>query len=350
MNAEEKLALLMRNTEEVITKDELEALLDSGRQPRAYIGLEPSGLVHIGTGLILTGKLKDFCDCGFEVIIFLADWHAYINDKFGADMEKIQACGRYFEDAFRALGLDRPNVKFVYASELTGKREYWEKVLRIAKNSSVARIKRAMTIMGRKEEDAETDSSKLLYPAMQAADIFHMEIDVAFAGIDQRKAHMLARDVAEKLGWKKPTALHTPLLTGLSGAQRMDSIEAKMSKSNPDNCIFIHDTADDIKRKLKKAYCPQGDIAGNPVIDIFRFIIFNNYDKVTIERAEKHGGSLEFASHQELETTFRENKLHPMDLKDAAAKYLSELLAPAQKYFEKKPENYETVRKLVLGK
>jgi tyrosyl-tRNA synthetase len=308
--------------------------------------------MHIGQGLIISRKLQDFRACGFDVIVFLADWHAYINDKLGGDIGKIRTCGKYIEDCFRAMGIGNgdPGVRFVYASELCGKLDYWEKVLRIAKSSSVARIKRSMTIMGRKEDEADADSSKLIYPSMQAADIFQMELDVAYSGIDQRKAHMLARDAAEKLGWKKPAALHTPLLTGLSGAQKADSVDAKMSKSTPDNCIFIHDGVDDIKRKIRKAYCPEGDVKGNPVIDIYKYIIFPAAGSADIERQEKHGGNLKFASFAELEAVFIDKKLHPMDLKDGAAKSLAGILKPVHEYFQKKPENFDAVRMMVMGK
>ncbi|MCK4415644.1 MAG: tyrosine--tRNA ligase, partial [Thermoplasmatales archaeon] len=228
----DKLQILTNNVEEIVTDEELKNVLNK-EKPKAYIGFEPSGSVHIGWK-ICTNKIKDFLDCGFDFTVLLADWHAYINDKLDGDIEKIKLCGKYMEDCFASMGVDKDRVKFVYASDYVSDPAYWEIVLRTAKSMSVARVKRAMDIMGRSAEEAEKDLSKLFYPAMQVSDIFYLDLDVAYGGMDQRRAHMLAREVSKKLGRKTPVAMHTPLLTGLQAGGRMDPVEAKMSKSKPD--------------------------------------------------------------------------------------------------------------------
>lgn len=209
MDVEQRLALVLRNTEETVTEDELRALLAEKEEPTAYIGFEPSGLVHLGWVLVAQ-KIRDLCEAGFRVTIFWADWHAYINDKLGGDLENIRTCARYMEDCFIALGVPKDRVQFKYASDILSNIEYWEKVIKVAKVTSLSRVKRAMTIMGRSEDEAEVDTSKVFYPILQATDIFCMDMDVAYAGLDQRRAHMLARDAADKLGWHKPIAVHTP--------------------------------------------------------------------------------------------------------------------------------------------
>jgi tyrosyl-tRNA synthetase len=342
MDTEERFNLLARNTEEIVTVEELKRILDTNPSPRSYIGFEPSGLVHLGW-VICANKVKDLVDAGFEMTIFFADWHAYINDKLGGDIERIRICAKYMEDCFEALGVPRDKVKFVLASEIMDI-TYWEKVMKVGKVTSLSRIKRAMTIMGRKEDDAELDSSKFLYPLMQATDIFQMNIDLAYSGIDQRRAHMLAREAGEKLQWKVPVALHTPLLPGLKGLSRMDPIANKMSKSDPDSGIIIHDSPADIERKIKKAFCPP-EVEGNPILAIAKMILFQKSPVFAIERPEKFGGRLEFSSYEELESTYVAGKLHPMDLKIGVAKALSEQLQSARDYFERNPKNLDAMRR-----
>ena len=339
---EERFDLLARNTEEIVTVEELKHILETNPSPRSYIGFEPSGLVHLGW-VICANKVKDFVDAGFEMIIFFADWHAYINDKLGGDIERIRLCARYMEDCFEALGVPRDKVKFVLASEIMDI-TYWEKVMKVGKVTSLSRIKRAMTIMGRKEDDAELDSSKFLYPLMQATDIFQMDIDVAYSGIDQRRAHMLAREAGEKLHWKVPVALHTPLLPGLKGVSRMDPVANKMSKSDPDSGIIINDPPADIERKIKKAFCPP-EVEGNPLLAIAKMILFQISPVFMIDRPEKFGGPLEFRSYGELESTYVSGKLHPMDLKNGVARALSDQLAPVRAYFEEHPDNYLAMKR-----
>lgn len=342
----DKLELLTRNTVEVVTREELQHVLQK-EHPKGYIGFEPSGTVHLGWK-ICTNKIKDFIACGFTFDVLLADWHAYINDKLGGDIEKIKLCGQYMEDCFAAMGVPKDKIRFIYASEYVGDPDYWELVLRTSKSTSVARVKRAMDIMGRDEDEAERDLSKLFYPAMQVSDIFYLNVDVAYGGMDQRHAHMLARDVAKKIHKKPPVAIHTPLLTGLQAGSRMDPTEVKMSKSKPDSMISIHDTADEVKRKMKKAYCPEKIVEGNPILEMCKFVIFPELENEVfrIERPEKFGGNLEFRSYQELEQVFVDGLLHPLDLKNTTAAYLNTILEPIHTYFEKHPESYEKMTQL----
>ena len=339
----EKLDRIMRNTEEVVTSDELKNVLEK-QNPKAYIGFEPSGVVHLGWK-ICTNKIKDFLSCGFDFTVLLADWHAYINDKLGGDLEKIKLCGRYMQDCFAAMGIDTSKVRFVYASEYVNDARYWELVLKTAKAISVARVKRAMDIMGRGEEEAEKDLSKLFYPAMQVSDIFYLGLDVAYGGTDQRHAHMLARDVAKKIGRITPVAIHTPLLTSLQADGRMNPIEAKMSKSKPDTMISIHDTSEVVKRKVSKAYCPEKQIEGNPVLELCRYVIFPDLEgqSFVIERPEKFGGNLQFSTYEELKNAFAAG-LHPLDLKNATAYHVNKILEPIHAFFERCPENLQKMK------
>jgi tyrosyl-tRNA synthetase len=341
----DKLETLLRNTVEVVTPTELQQVLKK-KHPRGYIGFEPSGMVHIGWK-ICTNKIKDFLSSGFNFTVLLADWHAYINDKFEGDIEKIKMCGKYMEDCFAAMGVKKNQVDFVYASDYVGDSQYWELVLRSSKSTSIARVKRAMDIMGREEDEADKDLSKLFYPTMQVSDIFYLNVDVAYGGMDQRHAHMLARDISKKIKRKPPVALHTPLLTGLQAGSRMDPTDMKMSKSKPDSMISIHDSTGEVNRKIKKAYCPEKVVEGNPVLEICKFIIFPELmDNVfCIKRPEKFGGSLEFVKYEELEKQFI-NELHPLDLKNATTNYLNQILEPIHDYFNSHAEAFDVMKNL----
>lgn len=337
---EDRLSLIIKNTEEIVTLEELKSKLESKEKIKGYIGFEPSGLFHIGW-LIWAQKVKDLMDAGVDMSVLMATWHAWINDKLGGDMELIKTAGKYAIEILGAYGIDLAKLKIIDAEDLVKDKNYWELVIKVAKSTSLARMRRALTIMGRKSEDAELDTSKLIYPAMQVSDIFYLDLDIALGGTDQRKAHMLARDVSEKLGRKKVIAIHTPLLVGLQGGQRMDTTnkeedelmaDIKMSKSKPETAIFINDSQEEVEEKIRKAYCPKGVVENNPILQINKYIIFTKPNQVLkIERDIKYGGDIEFRNYDELEKTFAEGKLHPMDLKTATSKKLNEILEPLRK-------------------
>ncbi|MBC7112837.1 MAG: tyrosine--tRNA ligase [Candidatus Methanomethyliales bacterium] len=353
MDVVSKVEKVIKDTQEVITRKDLQELFESNSSPKGYIGVEPSGLFHLGW-VIWVNKLKDLMDVGVKMTLLEATWHAWINDKFGGDIAKINACASYIEHSLRALGVDVGRLNFLKADEMVDNKVYWEGVLKIAKALSLSRIKRAVTIMGRKEDESVVDFSKLIYPCMQVEDIFFLDLDICLGGMDQRRAHVLAREVAEVYSYKKPVAIHTPLLPGLQGKGRMEGtlteeeamIEQKMSKSKPETCIFIHDSPEEIKSKINKAYCPPMVVEGNPILEIATRIILNRNDKFVIKRDARYGGDLIVESAQALVTMYSQGKIHPLDLKNAVSEELSTLLAPVRDYFSKNKEAQDLVRQL----
>ncbi len=356
MDVETKLRMLVRNTEEVVTEEELRTLLESGGG-KGYLGFEPSGVFHIGW-LIWAYKFKDLVDAGFDMILLAATWHAWINDKLGGDLELIRAASQHVVDVLNSIGLEG-RFRVVYADELVDSQKYWGTLLRTAKATSIARVRRALTIMGRKADEAESDFSKLIYPLMQVTDIYELDVDVALGGIDQRKAHMLARDVAEKLGRKKVVAIHTPLLPSLHGVSRMEfqnlpkdelAAEIKMSKSKPESAIFVTDSDEEIRNKIARAYCPPREVENNPVLGIAKYIIFRGMEvEFVVDRPSKYGGPLTYWRYEDLEKDYTEGRVHPLDLKNAVSDYLTKkVVGPIRDYIIRSGR-IEVVKKILLS-
>ena len=354
-DVDERLNLITRNTIEIITIKELREKIESGEELKGYIGYEPSGIVHIGW-IIWMQKVKDLINAGINFTILEGTWHAMINDKLGGDLSLIKESTRIVKAVLEALDIPLNKIKFIDAEELVSDKEYWEILLRVAKKNTLHRIRRALTIMGRKSEEAEIDSSKIIYPLMQVSDIFYLDLDIALGGLDQRKAHMLARDSAEKLGLKKPVALHTPILTGLAGIGRMEPskletddimAEVKMSKSKPQQTIYIHYKPETIAQLIRKAYCPARVTKYNPIIEINKYILFRKKGfKLVVERPKKYGGTITYEKYSDLEKDFISGKLHPADLKKATAEALIEFLKPIRDKLVTNSEIVNILKKL----
>lgn len=357
MDVETRLKLVASVGEEIITPEELRQLLETKKHPVAYDGFEPSGLAAIHFGLLRSLNLKDLLKAGIKFKLLLADWHAWINNKMGGDLEKIRKVGEYFVEVWRAAGVDIDKVEVVWASDIVGDKDYWQRVLLIAKNTTVARATRCLTIMGRKEGELN-EVAQYFYPMMQTADIFHLEVDICQLGLDQRRANILAREIAPKFGWKKPVLIHHHMLMGLQGVKQPEGYEtnttidveisSKMSKSKPDSAIFVHDSYETIKKKINKAYCAPKEIGNNPVLEYCKYIIFRQFKEMRIDRPKKFGGPIIYEGYEELEADFKKGNLHPADLKNATAFYLEKMIAPIRKHFEKDKkakELYNMVKK-----
>lgn len=374
MDLNEKLELIGRNTTEVIGEEELKELLKNNEKIKHYIGFEISGKIHLGTGLMTMLKIKDFMSAGIDCNVFLADWHTWINDKLGGnpDIIKKVAVG-YFKEgmiaSLKCVGGDAKKLKFILGTDLYHNNDlYWATLIDVSKNTSLSRMMRSITIMGRKEGES-VDFAKLIYPAMQVSDIFIQKINLAHAGMDQRKAHVIARDIAGKISFSpiinkkgeqiKPAAVHHPLILGLGTPpvwpvpkENMQDLWAsmKMSKSKPDTAVFIHDSPEEIRRKINKAFCPEREIEFNPLIDWSEKLIFPIKNKLEIKRDKKFGGNKMYSSFEDLKKDFKEGKLHPLDFKNAVSDSLIEILKPAREHFSKgKPKKMlEELEKLII--
>lgn len=313
----DRLELIKRNVQEIVTEGELEELLNNKETPRAYVGYEPSGKIHMGH-VLTVNKLIDLQKAGFEITVLLADVHAYLNRK--GTLEEVRKIADYNKRCFIALGLDKEKTNFVYGSDYQLGAEYMLNVLKLSRVVTLNRARRSMDEVGRAMDDPTV--SQMVYPLMQAIDIAMLGVDVAVGGIDQRKIHMLARENLKSLGFETPICIHTPILLGLDGTKMASSKE---------NFISVDDTEEEIYRKLKKAYCKLGDTEENPVLALFRYHIFPRYETVVIERPEKFGGNITYTSYEEMENAFVAESVHPMDLKNSAAKYISDILDPVRK-------------------
>jgi tyrosyl-tRNA synthetase len=329
LSLEEKMAIALSVGEECIQPEELEQLFREKEHPVVYDGFEPSGRMHIAQGVqraINTNKLTS-CGCVFK--FWVADWFAMLNNKLGGDLQKIREVGRYFIEIWKAVGMQMDNVEFLWASdEINGNsEEYWSGVLDISTKNSLTRIKRCCTIMGREEDESSLSSSMIMYPIMQCNDIFFLKADICQLGMDQRKVNMLAREYSETKKIRKPIIISHHMLLGLKEGQE------KMSKRDPDSAIFMEDSESQVKKKIKKAFCPPQVIEKNPVIDYIRHCVFPYYGSFTVARRDE-ADELSYDHPDAFEQDYAEGLLHPGDVKAALIDALNRILQPVRDHFE----------------
>lgn len=316
----DKIELIKRNCEEIINEDQLKELI-SKKNPITYCGYETSGEIHLGHLVTIT-KLLDLEKAGFKVKVLFADWHTYLNQK--GDWDFIHKQIEIWKKGFKAAGLGK--AEFILGSSFQRKQEYIDDVLKLATKITLNRGLRSMQQVARDIENAKI--SQVIYPLMQIVDIKHLKIDLVQAGIEQRKIHMLGVEYFNLINYKVPVFVHTSLIASLKGP-------GKMSSSDPDSLISIRDKDDDIKNKIKKAYCPEGVIKDNPILQITQLIVFPRINEFKIERDKKFGRDLIFNNYKDLERSFAKKELHPLDLKDSLSKYLIDIISPIRKAFGK---------------
>jgi len=319
MNSEERLELIERNTEEIVRKDELLNLLKKNKKPVVYCGYEPSGPLHLGHFVTIL-KLNDLEKAGFEVKILLADVHAMLNKKGDEKLIKQEVAA--WKKTLKAIN---KNFKIILGSSFQFEKDYQKEIMNLAQHSTIKRGLRSMQEVARDIENASI--SQMWYPLMQIVDIKYLGANLALGGLEQRKIHMLGKDLS-KIFNHEFVALHTPLITSLKSPGQ------KMSKSLQGSGISIIETKSEIGKTLKRAYCPEKEIKDNPILQISKLIIFPILEKMKISRPEKFGGNKTYESYSELEKDFSSGNLHPMDLKNSISESLEKIISPIRKNFK----------------
>lgn len=344
MSGEEKLALITRNLQEVLGLEQVKAIVcekdETKQRPlKVYWGTAPTGRPHIGYFVPMT-KIGDLLRAGCDVTILFADLHAFL-DNLKAPWDLLKVRTEYYEAvikaALKSVGVPLERLHFVRGSEYELKPEF---TLDMYKMSSL------VTEHDAKKAGAEVVKqvdhpllSGLMYPILQALDEQYLDCDAEFGGVDQRKIFTFSEKYLPMLGYKKRSHLMNPMVPGLNGP--------KMSSSDEDSKIDLLDDPGAVARKVRKAFCEEGNVADNGLLAFAKAVVFpllDGKEPLHFNRPEKFGGPVSYNTYQELEDAFAQKTLYPGDLKNGMTEVINKLLAPLREAF-KAPEMQELVRK-----
>lgn len=328
MDIDERMRLVTRNMQEVITEEELRKLLVEKDHPAVYLGTAPTGRPHVGY-FVWAIKLMDFLKAGFHVKILLADVHAALDNTPWPLLEKrYEYYNIVIPAMLESLGADLSRFEIVRGSSFQTKPEYVYDMWKLSTIVSVHDAHKAASEVVKMGDNPKL--SGLIYPLMQALDEEYLAVDMQYGGADQRKIFVLARESLPKLGYRSRIEFLSPLVPGLTQG-------GKMSSSIKGSKIDLIDDEKAVQQKLRDAYCPEGEVEGNGVLAFAKHVIFvlksDRGEELIITRPEKFGGDISFSTYADLEAAYAAKKVHPMDLKSAVAREVSNLLAPIRSRF-----------------
>uniref|UniRef100_A0ABM5ESC6 Tyrosine--tRNA ligase n=1 Tax=Pogona vitticeps TaxID=103695 RepID=A0ABM5ESC6_9SAUR len=324
LTAEEKYHLITRNLQEVLGEDKLKAILKE-REPKIYWGTATTGKPHIAY-FVPMSKIADFLKAGCEVTILFADLHAYL-DNMKAPWELLELRTQYYENVIKAMlesiGVPLEKLRFIRGTDYQLSKEYTLDVYRLSSVVTQHDAKKAGAEVVKQVEHPLL--SGLLYPGLQALDEEYLKVDAQFGGVDQRKIFTFAEKYLPSLGYAKRIHLMNPMVPGLTGS--------KMSSSEEESKIDLLDRKEDVKKKLKKAFCEPGNVENNGVLSFIKHVLFPLRSEFVILRDEKWGGNKTYRNYEDLEKDFAEQVVHPGDLKNSVEVALNKLLEPIREKF-----------------
>lgn len=324
MEIEEKLELIKRNTEEIITTEELIKLLKEKKKPVVYLGTAITGKPHVGYYMWVL-KLGDFLKAGFKVKVLLSDITGALDN---TPWEVLDKRYEYYAEViplmFKSIGVNTKELEFVKSSKINLSKEYYLDLLKLSTKVSVSEATKAASEVVKLGDNPKL--SGIIYPLVQTLDEEYLGTDIQYGGVDQRKIFVFARENLPKLGYKSRIEVMTPLIPGLIGKKMSASIEGSK--------VDLLDNEEVVKHKINNAECVEGN-PDNGVLAFLKYVIMtikqDKKEKFVIERDKKYGGDLTYSKYEQVEKDFIDKKLHPLDLKNAVAKEISKLLETIQK-------------------
>ncbi|XP_042601046.1 tyrosine--tRNA ligase, cytoplasmic [Cyprinus carpio] len=325
LSPEEKFQLITRNLQEVLGEERLKEILKE-RELKVYWGTATTGKPHVAY-FVPMSKIADFLKAGCEVTILFADLHAYL-DNMKAPWELLELRVQYYEQVIKAMlesiGVPLDKLKFVKGTDYQLSREYTLDVYRLSSMVTEHDAKKAGAEVVKQVEHPLL--SGLLYPGLQALDEEYLKVDAQFGGVDQRKIFTLAEKYLPSLGYTKRIHMMNPMVPGLTGG--------KMSSSEEESKIDLLDKNQEVKKKLKKAFCEPGNVENNGVLSFAKHVLFPLQSEFVIKRDPKWGGDKVYTDYEEVEKDFAAEQIHPGDLKASVELALNKLLDPIRKKFE----------------
>ena len=222
---------------------------DTNTPLRVKLGMDPTRPdLHLGHTVVMR-KLRKFQELGHKLVLIVGGATAMIGDPSGKSetrpaltKEQVEENAKsYFEQMSMVLDVSKAEV--VNNADWLHKLNFME-LLQLAGKVTVAQMMTRDDFAKRYAEGKPISIHEFFYPLMQAYDSVAIDADIEFGGSDQRFNTLLGRDIQAAYGKKYPQmVMLLPLIEGTDGL-------VKMSKTYPEHCISLTDSANDMFGKL----------------------------------------------------------------------------------------------------
>lgn len=222
---------------------------DTNTPLRVKLGMDPTRPdLHLGHTVVMR-KLREFQKLGHQIVLIVGGATAMVGDPSGKSetrpaltKEQVQENAKsYFEQMSKVLDVSK--------AEVTNNADWLHKMsfvdmLKLASQITVAQMMTRDDFAKRYAEGKPIAIHEFFYPLMQAYDSVEIDADIELGGTDQRFNTLFGRQIQEAYGKKYPQMVFLlPLIEGTDGL-------VKMSKTYPEHCISLTDSAKDMFGKL----------------------------------------------------------------------------------------------------
>ena len=222
---------------------------DTNTPLRVKLGMDPTRPdLHLGHTVVMR-KLREFQKLGHQVVLIVGGATAMVGDPSGKSETRPSLTKEQVEENAKSYFEQMSKVVDVTKAEVTNNADWLHKMsftdlLKLASQITVAQMMTRDDFAKRYAEGRPISVHEFFYPLMQAYDSVAIDADIELGGTDQRFNTLLGRQIQEAYGKKYPQmVMLLPLIEGTDGV-------VKMSKTYPEHCISLTDSAKDMFGKL----------------------------------------------------------------------------------------------------
>lgn len=260
---------------------------------RIFSGIQPTGKLHIGNYFGAIQNMVKLQEQG-EAIFSIVDLHAITVSYDAAQMQE-----RIRETLldFLAAGIDPKKAIIFIQSQV---KEHSELAYLLTTVTPVGQLQRMTQFKDKSQKEKTVNAALLIYPVLMAADILLYDTDIVPVGEDQKQHLELTQDIVRRFNNRFGEVFKVPKLQIPENGARIMSLSnpsRKMSKSEPEGCIFITDRPDTIQEKVKKAvtdnerkinFDPQRRPALANLITIYSLCEKKKIDELGLDKFDGH--------------------------------------------------------------
>ena len=227
----------------------LQHAADTNTPLRVKLGMDPTRPdLHLGHTVVMR-KLREFQSLGHKIVLIVGGATAMVGDPSGKSETRPALTKEQVEENAKSYFDQMSKVLDVSNAEVTNNADWLHKMsftelLKLSTQVTVAHMMTRDDFAKRYAEGRPISIHEFFYPLMQAYDSVAIDADIELGGTDQRFNTLLGRDIQSAYGKKYPQlVILLPLLEGTDGV-------VKMSKTYPEHCISLTDSAKDMFGKL----------------------------------------------------------------------------------------------------
>lgn len=227
----------------------LQHAADTNTPLRIKLGMDPTRPdLHLGHTVVMR-KLKEFQELGHKIVLIVGGATAMVGDPSGKSDTRPALTKEQVEENAKSYFDQMSKVLDVTDAEVTNNADWlhpmsFTDLLKLASKVTVAQMMTRDDFAKRYADGRPIAIHEFFYPLMQAYDSVAIDSDIELGGTDQRFNTLLGRDIQAAYGKKYPQhVMLLPLLEGTDGV-------VKMSKTYPEHCISLTDSAKDMFGKL----------------------------------------------------------------------------------------------------